>query len=444
MQLDFPIEKINFDFALQGDAKVDIIFNGESISGYTITDGIKDTNTIQIKFSKKDPSDDKCFGQITTFDINGFSFIEQLKPIEYHVDKQSHKDAPAVIPNNLYLGYVGALDLRLDQNYSQLQKAAWLIADKNFSTVKWPTKNSPYRKHNFINVKDDARFMYTGCQPPSTKEITDFLDQIKINDCNDPLDLPKDRIKIQEWINRSKRITIDNFDSMEHFTVSNGTSESLSNLLQSSDVIYMPKKVYHHHHEILADKKTRTFDVFEHEPPSETTVLFELPSPWYSTEKVLQGIDRAKQNKCKIALDLTWLSMSTADIKIDLQDIDQIFISMNKAWPIQNLRPAFRWSKKRINDTQTFDTEACSYTKVPARAFMKLIEKFGYDFAHDHYVANYKQICEQFELSGTPVLWFTKNADVKHDSENPIYKNFFLDEFVCVVKLLENKNKFFW
>ena len=50
----------------------------------------------------------------------------------------------------------------------------------------------------------------------------------------------------------------------------------------------------------------------------------------------------------KIALDLTWLPISNEKIHLDLDGIDQIFFSMNKTWPIDDLRPAYRWSRNKI------------------------------------------------------------------------------------------------
>jgi hypothetical protein len=206
----------------------------------------------------------------------------------------------------------------------------------------------------------------------------------------------------------------------------------------------MPKKIFHYHNEILADKTVNVVDIFAHDPPNGSTVLFELPSPWYTNDELLERINVAKKNNCKVALDLTWLPVSTNSIKIDLTGIDQIFVSMNKTWPIQMLRPAFRWSRVRINDTQTFNTECCMYTKAPPSVFMKLIEQFNFDYTYKYYQKDFQKICKIFKLSHTSVLWFTKNSQVGHDYAQPIYENFFLDDFVSVTKLLEDKNKFSW
>ena len=202
--------------------------------------------------------------------------------------------------------------------------------------------------------------------------------------------------------------------------------------------------MYYFHGEILQDKKNTIKDVFNDSILEGSTVLFELPSPWYSTDKILDKIKEAKDKNCKIALDLTWLPATNESIDIDVALVDQIFFSMNKTWPIHDLRPAFRWSKERVNDAQTFQYEYCSYPKVAANMFMKLIEKFELDFVYDKYKQSAEQICKTFQLQPTSVLWFTKHNDIKHDTNEYISKYYFLDDFVCIRKLLDFKDKYFW
>ena len=82
--------------------------------------------------------------------------------------------------------------------------------------------------------------------------------------------------------------------------------------------------------------------------------------------------------------------------------------------------------------------------KVPPNMFLILMEQFPYDYVYDKYRDDAQQIRTQFGLEITSVLWFTKHESAKHDPNEYINKYYFLDEFVCLRKLLDFKNKYFW
>jgi hypothetical protein len=252
-----------------------------------------------------------------------------------------------------------------------------------------------------------------------------------------------DKLKLENWINASKRVNIQNLSSMQHFTFSNGITDSLFSFLMRHKEIYMPTKMYHHNRQILDDKNCTVIDLDENEIAEESTVLIELPSPWYSNEHLLSIMKKAKEKNCYIAVDLSWFPASMDEIKFDANDVDELFFSMNKCWPIHSLRPAVRWSKERVNDSQTFDTEVSIYPKVGIRLLYNLIDKFDFDYSYNKYIDDHTNICNRFELVKTPVMWFATHKDVTHDSaiKEPY---FYLDELISTVKLLQYKDKFFW
>ena len=286
--------------------------------------------------------------------------------------------------------------------------------------------------------------MFIGCLAPNTQEINDVINNSNVGELRNPLHTVKDRKKIEDWINDSKRINLQGFEQLEHFTFSQGILDSLNSFILSSEVLYMPKKMYYFHGEILQDKKNTIKDIFNDSILEGSAVLFEFPSPWYSTNEIIDKINEAKDKNCKIALDLTWLPATNELIDLDLNLVDQIFFSMNKTWPIHDLRPAFRWSKQKINDSQTFQYEYCSYPKVAANMFMQLMKQFELDFVYDKYKPSAEQICKTFQLQPTTVLWFTKHHEVKHDANEYISRYYFLDDFICLRKLLDFHGKYFW
>ena len=285
--------------------------------------------------------------------------------------------------------------------------------------------------------------MYTGSMPPKAKEITNVVNETKLADLRGLL--PKDiESKLWDWISKSQRVKI-NGEPFKHLTFSNGVSDSLESFVRKSNQILMiPEKMYHIHGEIFDYPNLVKLDPFERPIPLYADVLLEYPSPWYTNNELDNVIKLAKEKKAKIALDLTWLPIATDEIQLDLNGIDQIFFSMNKAWPIHDLRPAFRWSRERINDRQTFDYEIGMYPKTSANMFVKLIDKFSFDHIYETVKDARLEIMKTFKLEPTSVLWFTKHESAKHDEEGHISKHYFLDEFVCIQKLLDFKGKYWW
>ena len=444
MKFDFNIQKIEFNFKTFGSAKIDLIFNGVSAKELPISKNIKKINHVRINFTKEDPADVNSFARLDGLLINGFDLKDNFKTLPYKIDLNKHKVDTDVIHNNLYFGYEGHMDFELEHNDDLLSKAAWTIADKEFSPIKWPLKGQQYRNKDFHNVRRDAIYMFTGCHPPNTKDIIDQTKDLRLGDLGDPLELSADREVIEEWINKSARINLRNFSVMKNFTVSSGTTESLNSFIHSADEIYMPSKTYYHNGEVLEGKGIKVKDVFIDTLVPNANVLLELPSPWYDTNGIQDKIKQARKLNCNIALDLTWLPISNTKIDIDLELVDEIYFSMNKCWPIVPLRPAMRWSKNRINDSQTFDTETGRYSKVGLNVFKILIDKFELDFTYDRYKEACEDLCNKFGLKQTEVLWFTSHQSAKHDNNHYISKHYYLDEFICLVELLNHKDKHFW
>lgn len=444
MYFEFPVKKIVFDFNFSGDCKIELLVNGRQVNGYTIHEHfLKKHNTIEIKFNKKDPTDASAFATLKKFTVNDGDFTDYFKTLPYSVDNDKHPDADSEISNNLYFGYVGVMSVVIEQTRNLLQQASWLIADDNFENIKWPNRNEYFRKKTFENVYEDSKFMFTGCTPPRIKEIEQFIDEQKLGNLISPLDLKDARTKVENWINASKRVNLQNFSELEHFSVCTGVRESLYSFLTNYGKVGLPKKLYHFNRQILSDKNVQIIDLFPEEPEEGSRVLLELPTPWYDDHLVVDMLEKAKNKNCYIAIDLTWLPMCMDKIDIDLTGVDEVYFSMNKCWPIHSLRPAMRWSKSKINDTQTFDSDRIEYPKIPFHVLMKLIEKFKFDYAFEKYVKNQKELCNVFELEPTSILWFTKNKNTKQD-QKIMEPHFFLSDFVCVTKLLEHSGRYFW
>ena len=75
---------------------------------------------------------------------------------------------------------------------------------------------------------------------------------------------------------------------------------------------------------------------------------------------------------------------------------------------------------------------------------MALINKIDFDYTFNLYADKVNHLCDKFQLEKTSVLWFTKHKDIEHDANNHISSHYHLDEFVCVVELLEHSDRYFW
>lgn len=445
MTFDFPVEKIDIKFKTFGSCYFSCFINGIEIDVNgpitILKDKIQDTNTINIEFLKAQPDDVHSYAELEYFKINDGDFSSWFKSHNYNINAKHHPDTKDIV-NNGYFGYAGKLEIKFEDCVDPLKIAGWTIADKEFEYTKWPIKGNKHRDKNFQTIHRDAKFMYTGSTPPQSQAITKAVNETEMQDLRGPLHNDAES-KIIDWISKSERVKLDG-EPFKHFTFSTGVSDSLESFVRNSRVIMMPPKMYHMHGELFDETELIRVNPFERPIPLYANVLLEYPSPWYTNEELDNVIKLAKEKQAKIALDLTWLPVATDKIQLDLDGIDQIFFSMNKAWPIHDLRPAFRWSRERINDRQTYDYEIGMYPKTSANIFMKLIDKFSFGYIYNTNKDSVADIMQTFDLEPTSVLWFTKHPSAVHDTKGHISQHYFLDEFVCIQKLLDYKGKYFW
>ncbi len=453
MIFDFFVSKIEFEFEVHGSGAVSLYHN-DIISNdfkFDITDSF---NNIKILFTKNDPADPNSYAVLKKFIVNGGDFLDDIKNIDYSINKEIHSDAPDSIPNNLYFGYVGEMSFDIECSTTLLDKAAWILANNEFENTTWYLNNSTVtREKTFETILRDTKYMFTGCFAPVNPTILEKIENSKIKDLKKDLNHDVLRYSLEKWINESKRINLTNFSSLSYFTPSFGVTGSLESFLFRTDVLYTPEKKFHFTGKFIDDRNIVSKDLFNNPLVEESRILIELPAPYYDTNKLLDKIAEAKDKNCYVALDLTWLPITNDPIDLDLNQVDEIFFSMNKAWPVAQLRSGFRWCKTLPNDGQSFNGMISYYTNsypsiypnTGPRMFYKLMQDFGIDYAYDFYKPQCSELVKTFNLNPTSVLWFTTHNSITHDYNDYIHKGYyFLDEFVSLVNLLEYKNKYFW
>ena len=446
MDINFPINKIEFKLNIVGKCKLVCMFNGNEVdvSHPVVLENFDDHNTFFLQFNKY-PADDS-FAVLEYFRINDVSdHLEWFKAQPFSIDRTIHPDSDDyTIPNNAYFGYNGSMQIDISNKHDKLTEAAWLLADKEFEQIKYPLREGIYRTKDFHTMQRDAKYMFTGSLAPANENINNAINSIDIASLRRPFNLPTDRQKIESWLAESNRVDLLGLDQLEHFSFSAGNLDSLTSFINNKQLVFMPNKMYYYHGEVLADKNVIVCDPWGPPIGLYANVLFEYPSPWYTLEELDKKITECKEKQANIALDLTWLPISNEKIQLDLDGINEIYFSMNKTWPIHDVRPAFRWSRHRINDKQTFESEWGNYAKLPPNMFLHLIDKFPFDYVYDNYSEDAESICKTFGLEKTSVLWFMTHESVAHDTNGYISPHYHLDEFVCIRKLLEHKDKYFW
>ena len=444
MKCNFPITEINFKFNTFGTGEITVQINKQCIKDFPISgDSLRTKNTIDISFSKRDPSDQESYATLDRFTINGKDFTSDLKVVEYDVDPSKHPEADPTIKSNLYFGYIGKISFELEQDDTLLTKAAWELADKEFEYVKWPMKGDTFRTKDFDTMHRDARFMFVGVHNLKINPITDLYENKTLKELREPIDISTSRIKLEKWLDASSRFKLHNLNTFSHFTLSTGVQESLQSFIFRADNLFVTKKNFEGNGEMLEGKTVKVFDLLTEKIIPQSSVIIEIPAPWYDTKKLMSFIKTAKRQKCKIAIDATWLPVTNEPIDLDLTNVDEFYFSMNKAWPVDNFRPAFRWSREYVHDAQTFATLNCTYPKAGFQIFFQLIDQVEVDWTYNYFKDHANELCKTFNLEKTNILWFTKRQD-KINIKKHIREHYHLEEFVSLVKLLQHKKKYFW
>lgn len=427
--LNYTAKKIKIVYVKKGDIVIEAKLNGYPIGipGDTIELDIpqQEKNNLRLDITRSN-RDATSYIRIIHFSVDGKSYLNQFKKIKFKPHKMKHPGMDD-FDNNLFLGVNGTMQFDILHKVDPLSRAKSILI-----------KDKETRIHGKEYSYPDQRHVLTGCIPPLTKELVDCIGQ---SQGAYDVDVTTIRKFTEQWLSESSRISIDNIHGLEHFCLSNGVTQSIESVRSRFDDIYMPNKMYYLHGEL---EGKNTHDVWTSELPPQAKVMFELPSPWYTTQSILKKIQEAIQKDCYIILDLTWLPLSMKQINLDASKISEIYFSMNKAWPVRNLRPAMRWSRDKINDAQAFDTEWNCFAKLPFNIFAVLIEQFKFDYTYERYSKDADEICKVFDFGHTDVLWFKTHKDVKHTLPNHISEHYYLDEFVCIVNLLQTKGKYFW
>ena len=176
--------------------------------------------------------------------------------------------------------------------------------------------------------------------------------------------------------------------------------------------------------------------------PAGSLVIMELPTPHHTTEHVSEQISLAKSRGHYVAVDMTFLPVSTTAIEVDLTDVDEVWVSMNKAWDTGDLRPAWRFSRTPRPDALTLAHERSRYNRDSMAAWQHIITTRTYDDVALRNLALYQHVCGVFGLSQTNNMLVARLNGVTWE---PMYtKNWNYNGLVGTHGLIGTHGKHFW
>ena len=182
--------------------------------------------------------------------------------------------------------------------------------------------------------------------PIKDESINNFTNQLNFSELRHPIDIPALGCDLLGWVNASKTQQIKGIDFL-HTTFATGIDNFIDSLILRSDYIGRLSKTYYYVHDLCDHYKKNYYEIDKEIKPN-STVIIEFPTPHHNVEDIKNIIKECIKKQCYIALDFTFLPLCTHDIELDVSEINEIWFSVNKTWPINDIRPAFRFSRNKI------------------------------------------------------------------------------------------------
>jgi len=276
--------------------------------------------------------------------------------------------------------------------------------------------------------------------PAKDPTINDFINQLNFSNLRQPIDIATLVSNIWRWMNRSKRVNITGFD-FKHTTFATGVDNFIDSFVIRNNGIGLLPNTYYYTFDICNYHKNGYY-LLDRKIKHNRSVIIEVPTPQYNIEELKNIINKCRINNCYIALDLTFLPVCTHNVELDLSLVDECWISMNKTWPVSDLRPALRFSKNEIKDLHYRSQAKDGHSKISANTLASCIEEFSYDYIIDKYKPIADNILKTFELEPTNNLWLGKKDNITWDHMPSKYWNY--NNLIGLHELIETQGKHFW
>jgi hypothetical protein len=328
-----------------------------------------------------------------------------------------------------------------------LNQASWLIAvSEHKESIDYDSRLHLDKPNTYNDIKNRAKCMYTGIYAPRDPSIEKLISSSSVKELRKEININEFSNTIKNWFKKSNLISILGVDKLQNLTLGNGASDFIFSLINKAKKRFgILDNTYYYNFDILDSKRSTIFDVVHPlECREGETVLIEYPTPHYSTDKLNDIIKKCISNKCYLAIDLTLLPITNQRIEIDLTPFNEVYFSMHKALPIDDLRSAIRFSKTKIHDHYSIMQQQRYYNRIGANLFLKFIDSFDLDYVYNKHNSNIDNINKTFKLTKTNLLWLSKSSEYKNPVDHMPSKHYNFNKLISISKLIENKDKFFW
>ena len=176
--------------------------------------------------------------------------------------------------------------------------------------------------------------------------------------------------------------------------------------------------------------------------PESHWVIIELPNPQNSVEHTVSLMERAHSRGQRVAVDLTYLPVSTQSISHTLSMADEVWVSMNKAYRTGDLRPAWRFSREPVPDGLTLSHQRGTYNRTSMKAWRHIIENNQIDEVSRRHMSTYRSVCDRFDLGETNNILAARKPGVVWE---PMYTpNWNYNDLIGTHNLIAQAGKHFW
>jgi hypothetical protein len=240
------------------------------------------------------------------------------------------------------------------------------------------------------------------------------------------------------WVLDSRH-KITGFDH-QYATFTAGVENFIDSAVYRSSAVSSLHLTYYHVPDV-AKHIGRPYSTVSDAPPGALCII-ELPTPQHDTAYVTAQITKAKARGHRVAVDLTFLPVATETVIVDLSNVDEVWISANKAWNTGDLRPAWRFSREPVPDALTLVHSRGRYNNASLSALSYMISTYRYDQLVEQHLPTYHHVCKVFDLTPTSNLLAAGRANTTWE---PMYTdNWNYNGLIGTHNLIHTHGKYFW
>ncbi len=258
------------------------------------------------------------------------------------------------------------------------------------------------------------RSFYTGSRPIKDEAIENFIKTININNFHNDVSIDKKLNNIiYDWLLDSKSFDFKGIKNFKHLDTTFGVTQSIDNffLRFQNKQIGITQNEYWYVNEVAKNNRIYSAQTDNIRPNS--VVLCSSPHSFLGDD-MNEFIIKAKSQNCYVAVDLTYATLCNNTVKLNLDCVDECWISLNKTWPVATFRTGFRFSKNKIDDSISWISSMPLSNRIGGGLIFKLMQNYSVNYIVEKYKDVVKKICKSCDLEQTNILTIAKSHDYKN------------------------------